>query len=106
MEINRYAILEGTKVVPVGLLKWATYFENIKNRVIKKTNVTKTIEVSTVFLGINHNFLQTTDNVEDGLWFETMIFGGSLDGDTARTSTYEEALKCHERAVNYVKDEL
>lgn len=53
------------------------------------------IWISTVWLGLNHNFF-------DGppLIFETMIFGGNLDQEMWRYSTVEEARAGHAFAVN------
>ncbi len=57
--------------------------------------------VSTVFLGIDHRF-----NFEDGgapVVFETMVFGGTLDGEMERYCTKTEALEGHTRMVARVK---
>lgn len=54
----------------------------------------KDILVSTVFLGINHNFGQGKP-----ILFETMIFGGSLDGKQWRHTEYDEAEEFHKTAV-------
>lgn len=53
--------------------------------------------VSTVFLGLDHQF-------GDGppLVFETMIFGGEHDQEQWRYSTIEEAREGHDRAVQIV----
>ena len=55
--------------------------------------------ISTVFLAIDH-----------GLWlpepvlFETMIFGGELDGLQWRYSTWDEAIAGHHTAVKQVEN--
>ena len=46
------------------------------------------VEVSTVFLGIDHQF-----GYGKPLLFETMIFGGKNDGYQTRYSTWEEAVE-------------
>ena len=53
------------------------------------------IFVSTVWLGLNHNF----DPDGEPLIFETMIFGGTHDEDQWRYSTEAEALEGHAAAV-------
>jgi len=60
------------------------------------------IRVSTAFLGIDHNF------TDDGppMLFETMVFGGALDGDCDRTSTWEEAEKQHVETLTRVLQTL
>lgn len=55
--------------------------------------------VSTVFLGIDHNF---TGTAPGPVLFETMIFGGEFDGGQFRYCTYEEALQGHAEAVKTV----
>ena len=52
------------------------------------------VSVSTVFLGINHNFRGNKP-----LWFETMVFGGALDREQRRYSTWEEAERGHAEMV-------
>lgn len=49
--------------------------------------------VSTVFLGLDHNFGEGKP-----LLFETMIFTGEHDGYQERYSTWEEAVEGHKKA--------
>lgn len=62
------------------------------------TEIEPGIEVSTVFLGLDHGW-------GDGppILFETMTFGGPHDGDCERYSTWNEAVVGHERAVRDAK---
>lgn len=53
-------------------------------------------EVSTVFLGIDHNFFGG-----EPILFETMIFPNQ-DYQT-RCSTYEQAIRMHEEALQHLK---
>jgi hypothetical protein len=53
------------------------------------------VEVSTVWIGIP----QAGSTPERPLIFETMIFGGELDGHTWRYATEQEAELGHERTV-------
>lgn len=55
-------------------------------------------EVSTVFLGINHQW----KDGEPPVLFETMIFGGPRDGYQNRYSTWEEAEQGHLSALAIV----
>lgn len=50
------------------------------------------VRVSTVFLGMDHNFLERGAPV---LW-ETLVFGGPLDGEMERYSSREAALAGHQ----------
>lgn len=87
--MNNY-ILQGHKVVREdNIVEWAKWFESA-NRIVKKTEVAPGVEVSTVFLGVDHQF-----GDGDPLLFETMIFGGERDGFQDRYSTWDEALKSH-----------
>ena len=95
-----YYILDGThEPVPVtDVLAWAHWHE-MTDRRVALTAVTPTIEVSTVFLGLDHNF----SGHGPPLLFETMVFqalsapdqrhcltstpNGTRPGRTPRTAT-------------------
>lgn len=55
--------------------------------------------VSTIWLGIDHRF----GSAGPPLVFETMVFGGPLDGEQWRWSTPDEARAAHARAVAKVR---
>ncbi len=96
MKSNKY-ILEGhTAIVCEDLMKWATWFESA-DRHVAKTDIGDII-VSTVFLGLDHSFGEG-----EPLLFETMIFGGNSDEEMQRYSTWEEAEKGHQNAIEKVK---
>ena len=84
-------ILDGHKPVPASLMKWARWFEKADRHVAitKKDDV----QVSTVFLGINYNWVEGPP-----LLFETAIFGGSQDGYKEWCSTWDEAEAMHAKA--------
>ncbi len=88
-----YYILEGHNPVSSDLLDWAQWMEN-NNRVVSQTNLKidgKEVLVSTVFLGLDHNF----NDKGPPILFETMIFGSSLDGEQERYATWSEAEEGH-----------
>lgn len=90
--MNKY-ILEGKKPVPVSdLLVWGHWFESA-DRIVAKTTVGK-LKVSTVFLGLDHNWGEGPPAL-----FETMIFGIDDDEYQTRCSTWEEAEAQHAEAV-------
>jgi len=62
----------------VDLRAWAQWFGEA-DRHIEKTKVGK-VEVSTVFLGLDYNFGDTGPPI----LFETMVFGGPLNGEQER----------------------
>ena len=81
-------------------IEWARWFEKNRNKKrVASTHVTPEIWVSTVFLGLDHQY-------GDGppLIYETMVFnkddGG---GDMRRYSTRSEAMIGHIKAVDEVR---
>ena len=91
-------ILEGhNPVICENLIEWAKWFEK-SDRKVAKTKI-KDVTISTVFLGINHNFGEGKP-----ILFETMIFGGGLDGEMDRYSTWEEAEEGHKRWIKKIKE--
>lgn len=88
--MSEHYILNGRETVPCDLMTWARWFEsNRANRVVNKTKFGDT-EVSTVFLGLDHRYGDGPPQI-----FETLVFGGPMDGDMERCSTYEEAEAMH-----------
>lgn len=96
MKNDKYILDENGDPKVVGLIEWGEWME-VADRTVAKSQVGE-VEVSTVFLGLDHNF-------GDGepLLFETMIFGGEHDGYQERYATKIEALKGHEKALNLVE---
>ncbi len=87
-------ILEGKTIKTVDdMMEWAKWFETAE-RHIAKTEISKEVNVSTVFLGLDHSFGGGTP-----ILFETMIFGGEHDQYQDKYATYEEAEVGHVVAV-------
>lgn len=84
-------ILEGHTPVAVDLMTWAKWFETADRHVAREDR--DGVQVSTVFLGINHRWGEGPP-----LIFETMIFGGPENEWQERCSTWDEAVAMHERA--------
>ena len=57
------------------------------------------VEISTVFLGLDHNFLRRGPPI----LFETMILGGRLDHSRNRCATWGEAQAMHAEAVRLAR---
>ena len=85
-------------VVEPDVHKWAKQFEDIGARIVKKTNLAD-CQVSTVFLAIDHSFLDDQQPV----LFETMVFGGEYDGEQFRYHTWDEAVEGHKKTVEKCK---
>lgn len=91
-------ILDGkTPIAEPDMFKWGLWFKS-NDRIVKKTDVGDA-HVSTVFLGAEHGFCN-----DEPLLFETMIFGGPLDGEQWRYCTWEQAEQGHYEAVKQVKE--
>lgn len=105
----QHAILtEGGEVQACSLLSWAYWLEqNRAQRIIKQEDLPHGYRISTVFLGLNHQYHPKMSP----LWFETMVFepsDGKLSPLTGkihklgqeatcqRYSTLEEARAGHE----------
>jgi hypothetical protein len=91
--MSRYYDITGK---PISLEKWAVEFEDPKKRRVGFTLLPNGYEVSTVFLGLDHNFLGGKP-----LIFETMVFEKNerLDLDMERYSTLDEAKAGHKKMV-------
>jgi hypothetical protein len=75
--------------------EWAKWMFLTNDRIIATNKISRKITVSTVFLGIDHNFLQEGQPI----LFETMIFGGWMDGYQDRHTSYDLALIGHMEAL-------
>lgn len=79
-------------------LRWAMWFEKADRRVARDVLADGAVEISTVFIGLDHQW-------GDGppLIFETMIFGGSENYSMDRYSTWDEAEAGHARMLKIAK---
>lgn len=99
-----HTVREATDIHEVELLYSLDF---LKKRIVKKTKING-VEVSTVFLGINHRF------INDGppILFETMIFRHdgieieSLANYQTRCCTWDEALEMHEAGIKMANNVL
>lgn len=94
---SRYILVDDAPVACPDLMKWATWLEDSLNRRVAGDWVNG-IQVSTVFLGVDHSFGEGPP-----LLFETMIFGGWHDQYQVRCSTWEEAEAMHLKAWGLVR---
>lgn len=76
------------------VIEWGRWFEGDPNkRIVAQEQVGEAL-VSTVFLGIDHNFL---NKGYPPILFETMVFRGEKGGEMDRYATWDEAVEGHER---------
>lgn len=94
-----YYILDGHTPVPItDLFAWGRWRET-GDRTVARTQIDGPVEVSTVFLGIDHQWGNGPP-----LLFETMIFCGDAAEDyQERYSTWAEAEAGHQRAVAWAR---
>lgn len=82
---------------------WCELFADAEYCRVDITDVGNGVEVSTVWLGMDHGFGRT----DEPLIFETMIFGTlELNGETSRYHTLEAAEAGHRAAVALVELEM
>ena len=97
--MSDHYILDGKNAVSADLITWAKWLETAE-RHVAKTAVSDTVNVSTVFLGLDHSF-----GGGPPLLFETMILGGEHDKYQDRYETWEQAEVGHQKAVDLVQPE-
>jgi hypothetical protein len=88
--------LVGRRVVPALDGQGPMILEDKAKRTVELTTIGD-VEISTVFLVVNHGWGKSP------ILFETMIFGGTRDMETYRCSTYAQAEEQHRMAVDLVK---
>lgn len=101
MSVGYY--IESVTGIPVqvdDVLIWSEWFAaNGDARIVRKDFVGET-EVSTVFLGLDHNHT----NEGPPILYETLVFGGPLNDEMWRYPTRETAEAGHEAMVKRVQD--
>lgn len=90
-----YILASDNTLRAVDLHDWATWFEENHTRRQLARSAVPHGRVSTVFLGLDHNF----DPAGPPLVFETMVFGGPHDQYQRRYATYGEAMAGHAQTV-------
>jgi len=91
----KHYILDGHNPVSVDLMRWATWFERA-DRHVAQSGVKDGVQVSTVFLGLDHSWGEGPP-----MLFETMIFGGEHDQYQERCSTWGQAEEMHKTACKF-----
>ena len=82
----------GTATACLDLLTWARWFETANRHVGRDT--IGDADVSTVFLGTDHAW-----NGGPPVLWETMVFGGALDGECVRYTSHADAVAGHAAMV-------
>lgn len=103
-----YTLDESRNLVPADMMTWARWFENVEHRRVAEAILPNGVRVSTVFLGLDHNFLgEGPPHVFESMAFEPEIKPGRLyyqELDCERCSTWVEAEAQHAAMVEKFKD--
>jgi hypothetical protein len=89
---------DGRTPVPATLMEGSKLLENVGARRVALTHLGRAGWVSTVFLVIDHGIINGKP-----VLFETMVFGGWLDGFQVRATSYAKAWGDHWKAVRMVR---
>lgn len=98
--MDRYILIGKIPSKEPDILKWGEWMER-SDRHIGNDMIRDNIQISTVFLGLDHNW-----SGGNPILFETMIFGGLHDGYQERYYSWEEAEIGHKEALKLVTGDL
>ena len=103
--MKKYILENKTTVPEPNYDKWAKWIETANRAICKDTAIIKykgeevgRVFISTVFLGTDYSCYGGPPQL-----FETMVFGGILDGEQERCSTWGEAEQMHKLMCERVK---
>ncbi len=94
-----YILDDSRNAIRCGMDEWGEFMSDPSKRIVARSTLSVS-EVSTVFLGMDHSFMEGPP-----LLFETMVFGGKHDGYMERYCTWEEAQAGHDRVCYMVDKE-
>ncbi len=100
MNNQKYILGKNHELIEADLMTWARFFEDKDNRRVA-LDVIGDSQISTVFLGCDHNWGEG-----EPLLFETMIFGGKRGGEQWRWHTWQEAEEGHKKIVEELKQSI
>lgn len=92
---DKYILSRQTSIPCISLQAWGEWMEKANRHIGDKTK--RGVRISTVFLGLDHNFSGNTP-----ILFESLIFGGESDGYMQRYSTINKAREGHKQLVKRV----
>jgi hypothetical protein len=97
--MNLYLLDKNNEPVPIeDMITWVTGYSRM-DRVVGRDQIDR-ITISTVFLGLDHNYSGVGGPV---LW-ETMVFGGCMNGDMHRYRSHADAVSGHREVLSMVLD--
>lgn len=81
---------------------WIARLDDLAYRHVGMTALADDVEVSTVWLGLDHSF----GLGGPPLIFETLVFGGPMDGEMDRYPTLDAAQAGHDQMVAAVRERM
>ena len=95
---GQWMLRDGQPVPATDSMEWAEWMETSSaERRVAKTEIGE-VKVSTVFLALDHSF----GGSAPVLW-ETLVFGGPLDGEMERYTSRDKAVAGHAAMVKRVE---
>ena len=91
----------GNPVLEHNIRKWGLWMQDGEKRRVAWDVLPSGVRVSTVFLGLDHNW----GDDPPVLW-ETMIFGGNQEGYQELYTSLEEAVEGHKKALELASKEV
>lgn len=89
------------------LEEWAKLHEDPEYKRVKRSFFPDGVEVSTVWLGTDHNFTRYPGSTGHVPWFfETKILGGEFDGQKIHHPSEDAAVAGHDRIVEKLRSAL
>lgn len=101
MRMGYYRLDENHNPVSCTLQEWGALYETMQDKRRVARYEVEGCTVSTVFLGLDHGWGEGPP-----ILFETMVFGGALDREMERYSTWDEAIEGHDRMVRRVEEAM
>jgi hypothetical protein len=98
MESGYWILDENNTPQRVDARTWSEWFGVVSNRTVAYTQITSSVFVSTVFIGLDHQFGKGPP-----LLFETMIFHDDDGREQWRYSTWEDAKINHDAIVKRLR---
>ncbi len=95
-----YAVTPSHEVVRCDNATWSAQLSDIASRRVARTEIREGLEVSTVFLGIDHSFGMGGPP----LLFETMVWRDGQGEECWRESTWNEAEARHAEVVAELRE--
>jgi hypothetical protein len=100
LRLGHYTLRGHQPVECDDLFKWARWFETA-NRCVAFDELGPGLTVSTVFMGLDHQFGEGPP-----ILFETLVFDDYAQGDGARYATWDEAERGHREFVATIRARL